>query len=255
MPFFLAGYGLVCHRVIKTLCQIIGVKDLHAKVEGNTKNYLAIVRGFLRLLHEQSMRYFAVVNADRDQIVGQPFVDFDTFFPNSILRGIFIYHWLRRILFTCGRHTRSISSNGFLLQETYEEVANRLGLHVVEFDENHNMVPQVLASPSSGIAGGGSGHKTDPLLRTRPLPPAPKCSRTDTDLASLHAFWKDSKKPPILEITNPASPPRVYQKPDPEYDPLNNLVDAEDEEVEESVARLLERGERDLDTLVTLKGL
>ncbi|VDM00520.1 unnamed protein product [Schistocephalus solidus] len=184
-------YGLICHRVIKTLCQIIGVKDLHAKVEGNTKNYLAIVRGFLRLLHEQ---------------------------------------------------------------ETYDEVSNRLGLHVVEFDKNYNMVPQVLASPSSGITR-GSGLKTDPLLRTRSLPAAPKCSRITTDLASLYNFWKASKKPPILEITNPACSPRIHQKPDQEYDPLNNLVDAEDEEVEESVTRLLERGERDLDTLVTLKGL
>lgn len=47
------GYGLVCHRAIKTLCGLIGIKDMHAKVEGNTKNYLSIVRGFVRLLNEQ----------------------------------------------------------------------------------------------------------------------------------------------------------------------------------------------------------
>lgn len=30
------GYGLHCHRVIKLICQLVGIKDLHAKVEGST---------------------------------------------------------------------------------------------------------------------------------------------------------------------------------------------------------------------------
>lgn len=29
------GYGLVCHRVLRTICQVIGIKDLYAKVEGS----------------------------------------------------------------------------------------------------------------------------------------------------------------------------------------------------------------------------
>ncbi|KAA0198456.1 Small subunit ribosomal protein S5 [Fasciolopsis buskii] len=47
------GFGLCCHRLIRTLCNIVGIKDLYAKVEGNTRNYQAITRGFLRLLSEQ----------------------------------------------------------------------------------------------------------------------------------------------------------------------------------------------------------
>ncbi|VDP08314.1 unnamed protein product [Schistosoma margrebowiei] len=47
------GAGLKCHRMIKTLCQVIGIKDMYARVEGSTNNYQAIARGFLRLLKQQ----------------------------------------------------------------------------------------------------------------------------------------------------------------------------------------------------------
>ncbi|CAH8611821.1 unnamed protein product [Heterobilharzia americana] len=47
------GAGLICHRMIKTLCQVIGIKDMYAKVDGSTTNYQAIARGFLRLLGQQ----------------------------------------------------------------------------------------------------------------------------------------------------------------------------------------------------------
>ena len=30
------GYGLVCHRAIRAICQVLGIKDLYAKVEGST---------------------------------------------------------------------------------------------------------------------------------------------------------------------------------------------------------------------------
>lgn len=30
------GHGLICHRAIKTICEVVGIKDLHAKVEGAT---------------------------------------------------------------------------------------------------------------------------------------------------------------------------------------------------------------------------
>lgn len=54
------GYGLVCHRVIKTLCELIGIKDIYVKVEGNTKNYLAISRAFIDgLLKQKSMQEIA----------------------------------------------------------------------------------------------------------------------------------------------------------------------------------------------------
>ncbi|GAA52653.1 28S ribosomal protein S5 mitochondrial [Clonorchis sinensis] len=47
------GSGLVCHRLLRTLCQIIGIKDMYAKVEGSARNYQVLTRGFLRLLSEQ----------------------------------------------------------------------------------------------------------------------------------------------------------------------------------------------------------
>uniref|UniRef100_A0A0R3TN25 Small ribosomal subunit protein uS5m n=1 Tax=Rodentolepis nana TaxID=102285 RepID=A0A0R3TN25_RODNA len=191
------GYGLVCHRAIKTLCNLIGIKDLHAKVEGNTKNYLSIVRGFLRLLNEQ---------------------------------------------------------------ESYEDVSNRLEMHVVEFSKDFNNVPRVLASPCSGVTDEVAkykGLKSDPLLPSRAPPPAPKVSnRFKTDLPTLHAFWKEAEsrgERPPLQITNPAYP-TPHVKPDPEFDPMDYLED-DVEEMEEDVKKLLQSGERDLDTIITLKGL
>ncbi len=41
-----AGYGLVGHRVIKLLCQLIGIKDVYAKVEGS-RNSLNVAKGFI----------------------------------------------------------------------------------------------------------------------------------------------------------------------------------------------------------------
>ncbi|KAK9295800.1 hypothetical protein QLX08_010009 [Tetragonisca angustula] len=46
------GYGLKCHRVIRTCCEAIGIKDLHAKVEGST-NILTIVKAFFAGLLRQ----------------------------------------------------------------------------------------------------------------------------------------------------------------------------------------------------------
>lgn len=40
------GYGLVCHRIIKACCELIGIKDLHAKVEGSTTPQY-IIKAFL----------------------------------------------------------------------------------------------------------------------------------------------------------------------------------------------------------------
>jgi len=46
------GYGLVCHRAIKTACEVIGIKDLYAKVEGPT-NLQHIIKAFLIGLLQQ----------------------------------------------------------------------------------------------------------------------------------------------------------------------------------------------------------
>ncbi|XP_059174688.1 small ribosomal subunit protein uS5m-like [Physella acuta] len=47
------GYGLICHRVIKTMCEVIGIKDLYAKTEGRTGNIQNLTKAFFRGLMEQ----------------------------------------------------------------------------------------------------------------------------------------------------------------------------------------------------------
>lgn len=48
------GYGLVCHRAIKAMCELIGIKDLYAKVQGST-NLQHIVKAFmLGLIRQKS---------------------------------------------------------------------------------------------------------------------------------------------------------------------------------------------------------
>lgn len=46
------GHGLICHRAIKTMCEVIGIKDLHAKVEGSTNLQHIIKAFFLGLLKQ-----------------------------------------------------------------------------------------------------------------------------------------------------------------------------------------------------------
>lgn len=82
------GSGLVCHRLIKTMCDLIGIKDMYAKVEGSVKNYQVITRAFAALLRKQ---------------------------------------------------------------ETYQQMADRLALNVVEMRTEHDNYPRLLAAPSTGI--------------------------------------------------------------------------------------------------------
>ena len=135
-------------------------------------------------------------------------------------------------------------------------------MHVVEFSRDYNLVPRVLASPSSGgttlDTANYTGLKSDPLLRSRPPPKAPKVGyQHSIDLPSLHAFWEKQEKEkgirPALMITNPQFH-KAGSKPDPEFDPIDHLED-EGEDEEEEVKRLLLRGERDLNAIITLKGL
>nr|CAG4651821.1 EOG090X0689 [Triops cancriformis] len=46
------GYGLICHRAIKTICEVIGIKDLYAKVEGST-NVQHVCKAFMLGLLQQ----------------------------------------------------------------------------------------------------------------------------------------------------------------------------------------------------------
>jgi small subunit ribosomal protein S5 len=49
------GFGLVCHRAIKTTCEVIGIKDLYAKIEGPTNLQHIIKASFIRLLQQVSL--------------------------------------------------------------------------------------------------------------------------------------------------------------------------------------------------------
>lgn len=48
------GYGLVCHRAIKTICEVVGIKDLHAKIEGATGVQHITKAFFLGLLQQRT---------------------------------------------------------------------------------------------------------------------------------------------------------------------------------------------------------
>ncbi|XP_008554102.1 28S ribosomal protein S5, mitochondrial [Microplitis demolitor] len=78
------GYGLRCHRAIKSCCELIGIKDLHAKVEGSHN-----------LQH--------------------------------IIKAFFI---------------------GLLQQKTHEQLAEEKKLHLVEFRDENDIFPTVVASPT-----------------------------------------------------------------------------------------------------------
>lgn len=48
------GYGLKCHRAIQTICEMIGITDLYAKVEGSTNIQNLVKAFFLGLLKQVS---------------------------------------------------------------------------------------------------------------------------------------------------------------------------------------------------------
>lgn len=50
--FFLSGYGLRCHRAVITLCKLIGIEDMYAKVDGSV-NLLNITRALFHGLANQ----------------------------------------------------------------------------------------------------------------------------------------------------------------------------------------------------------
>ncbi|XP_044744933.1 28S ribosomal protein S5, mitochondrial [Coccinella septempunctata] len=53
------GYGLRCHRAIKTICEVIGIKDLYAKVEGSTNVNHITKAFFLGLIKQKSFKEIA----------------------------------------------------------------------------------------------------------------------------------------------------------------------------------------------------
>merc|ERR1712150_375666 len=62
-----AGYGLRCHRIIKTICQLVGIKDLYAKVEGS-RNPKNIAKAFISGLLNRK-KYEDIANEKRLHLV------------------------------------------------------------------------------------------------------------------------------------------------------------------------------------------
>uniref|UniRef100_A0A146KTA7 Small ribosomal subunit protein uS5m n=1 Tax=Lygus hesperus TaxID=30085 RepID=A0A146KTA7_LYGHE len=48
------GHGLVCHRAIKSMCEVIGIKDIYCKVEGST-NIQSLTKAFFLGLLQQKL--------------------------------------------------------------------------------------------------------------------------------------------------------------------------------------------------------
>lgn len=48
------GHGLICHRAIKTICEVVGIKDLHAKIEGATGVQHVTKAFFLGLMQQRT---------------------------------------------------------------------------------------------------------------------------------------------------------------------------------------------------------
>uniref|UniRef100_A0A1A9W3L3 Small ribosomal subunit protein uS5m n=1 Tax=Glossina brevipalpis TaxID=37001 RepID=A0A1A9W3L3_9MUSC len=53
------GYGLVCHRAIQTICKVVGIKDLHAKIEGSTNLQHIVKAFFIGLLKQKTHNQLA----------------------------------------------------------------------------------------------------------------------------------------------------------------------------------------------------
>eukprot|EP00057_Strongylocentrotus_purpuratus_P015530 XP_011670004.1 PREDICTED: 28S ribosomal protein S5, mitochondrial isoform X2 [Strongylocentrotus purpuratus] len=79
------GYGLRCHRVMKEICRLAGIKDLYARVYGSVN-------------------------------------------PINLTKA---------------------AINGFVNQETHQQIADRKGLHVVEVRPERGSLPIVVASPKN----------------------------------------------------------------------------------------------------------
>ncbi|KAH8278127.1 hypothetical protein KR044_010603, partial [Drosophila immigrans] len=53
------GYGLVCHRAIQIICKAIGIKDIHAKIEGSTNLQHIVKAFFIGLMRQKSYQDIA----------------------------------------------------------------------------------------------------------------------------------------------------------------------------------------------------
>ncbi|XP_058467734.1 small ribosomal subunit protein uS5m [Malaya genurostris] len=53
------GYGLKCHRALKTVCEVLGIKDIRAKCEGSTNVQHVVKAFFIGLLKQKNHQQIA----------------------------------------------------------------------------------------------------------------------------------------------------------------------------------------------------
>ena len=53
------GHGIVAHRIIKSMCELIGIKDLHAQIEGSLNPLHVAKAFFLGLLRQRTHQALA----------------------------------------------------------------------------------------------------------------------------------------------------------------------------------------------------
>ncbi|KAL1226886.1 Small ribosomal subunit protein uS5m [Trichinella spiralis] len=77
------GYGLRCHRALKSICELVGIKNLYAKVEGNTRCYQSLTKAFFTgLLNQETYQQLA----DRKRLLVVEFAKEKDYFPKVIAR-------------------------------------------------------------------------------------------------------------------------------------------------------------------------
>lgn len=74
------GYGIKTHRVIKTICELAGIKDLHAKIEGATGVGHIVKAFFLGLLQQKTFDQLA----EEKQLYLCEFRKDQNYFPNVV---------------------------------------------------------------------------------------------------------------------------------------------------------------------------
>ncbi|VDP89418.1 unnamed protein product [Echinostoma caproni] len=141
-----------------------------------------------------------------------------------------MYHSLSVVLYSL--------SPVFAQQKSYAELSNDLGLHVVEFSADRDLIPRVLASP-------------DPKRAIDPNTLQPQSITAENDATAQSTVTKEEEPLPILAISHPERQRKRKPKPEQYESFLDDLVAVgENEAVSSPSAELIGSGERDLDVLM-----
>lgn len=74
------GYGIQTHRIIKTICQLVGIKDIRAKIEGSTNPQSIVKAFFVGLLQQKTHNQLA----EEKKLYLVEFAENRAFFPRIV---------------------------------------------------------------------------------------------------------------------------------------------------------------------------